>query len=305
MNVELPQTRPYGAVFIVGNRLSGGTVQTIGSIVVKAGFLLTASGSADTHVMTPDPDAGASALALADQGAPFADPVNGMDVSREADIAPFKPLADIAVEGFVSGFGVDTGSAEVRVDNTTWLTRAANPGDLNAASQADRGRHLFGYQPRSEDPRADEAGNPLSEPVPDPLHPTDFPLRAITPLDDIVGYNNLVLNFHRRGGGFAASPSIANALMNGQRVIVRKAGADALSVTLALPPLTVLYRTWCGDGPDKAPYWTRKRLSAMQADTLILRPDASRAEVIWRTVWPWHDEPIDSYRAVRVSEGGP
>ena len=86
---------------------------------------------------------------------------------------------------------------------------------------------------------------------------------------------------------------------------MRKADADALSVTLALPQLTALYRTWCGDGPDKAPYWTRVRLGAMRADTLILRPDAGRAEVIWRAVWPWTDEPADRYRAIRVSEEAP
>src|SRR5262249_39633806 len=101
------------------------------------------------------------------------------------------------------------------------------------------------------------------------------------------------------------SLSIGNALTNGQRITVRKASADALSVTLALPPLTALYRTWCGDGPDKAPYWTRKRLGAMRADTLILRPDARRAQGLWRAVGPWQHAPTDSYRAVRVNEGGP
>jgi hypothetical protein len=42
----------------------------------------------------------------------------------------------------------------------------------------------------------------------------------------------------------------------------------------------------------------------MRADTLLLRPDAGRAEVIWRAIWSWNDEPADTYRAVRVSEGG-
>ena len=46
MKIELPQTRPYGALFAVGNRLSGTAVQEIGSIIVKAGYLLTASGGA-------------------------------------------------------------------------------------------------------------------------------------------------------------------------------------------------------------------------------------------------------------------
>ena len=97
--------------------------------------------------------------------------------------------------------------------------------------------------------------------------------------------------------------AVSGALTAGQRVTVRKAGADTLSVTLAHPPLTALYRTYCGTGPDKPPYWTRIRLGVMRADTLILRPDAGRAEVIWRSIWPWADEPVDSYRAIRVGEG--
>lgn len=300
MNVELPQTRPYGAVFVVGNRLSGGAVQTIGSIIVKAGYLLAVTGGADTHAMTPDPDAAASALVLADQGALFADPDDGMDVSREADIAPFKPLADIVVEGFRGG--LDIAGAEVRVNGTTWLTRiedingdgvldATDVAGLEAASLADRNRHLFGYQPRSESPRQGDAD----------ADPTDTPVSLL----DFDNYSNRFLNFHRRGGGFTASAAIADTLSDGQRVTVRKAGADALSVTFALPQLNALYRTWCGHGPDKAPYWTRTRLGAMRADTLILRPDAGRAEVIWRTVWPWADEPADRYRAIRVTEESP
>lgn len=300
MMVELPQTRPYGALFAVGSRLSGGRVQEIGSIIVKAGYLLTASGGTDSHVMAPDTDAAASALVLEDVGSIGTD---GMDVAREADIAPFKPVSDIVVEGFVGGLGPS--GEEVRVDDALWLTRTEPNPPLPAFYLADRNRHLFGYQPRSLTPRDAEAGNPLSAPVPVPLEPGDFPLRDTTALGDIVGYDNRVLNFHRRGGGFTASSAVANALSDGQRITVRKAGADALSVTLAIPSLTALYRTWCGHGPDKAPYWTRVRLGAMRADTLILRPDAGRAEVIWRAVWPWTDEPKDSYRALRVSEEQP
>src|SRR4051794_41477096 len=97
MNVELPQTQPYAALFIVGTRLTAGAVETIGSVIVKAGYLLTRTSGTDTHVMTPDPAPAGSTLVLADQVIALSD---GPDVSREADIAPYKPLADIAVEGF-------------------------------------------------------------------------------------------------------------------------------------------------------------------------------------------------------------
>lgn len=299
MKIELPATRPYGALFAVGDRLSGNATQPIGSLIVKAGYVLSASGGADTHQMLPDPNAAASAIVAADQGAIGGD---GMDVTREADIAPYKPVSDIVVEGFLAG--LDASGATVRVNGAIWITRTEPNPPLPGIHLADRNRNLFGYQPRSLAPRAGEAGNPLSAPVPDPLLPSHFPLRGTTHLGDIVGYSNRVLNYHRRGGGFSATGAVSGAFVTGQRVSVHKAGAEAFSVTLALPPLTALYRTWCGRGPDEPPYWTRTPLGVMRADTLILRPDGGRAEVIWRSIWAWGAEPEANYRALRVTEGG-
>lgn len=299
MKLELPDTRPYGGLFVVGNRLSGGGVQEIGSIIVTAGFLLSPAGGGDTHAMTQNPDLAGSAPVLADKGSVGSD---GMDVTREADLAPYKPVSDVVVEGFLDG--LDLTGAEIRVDGSGWLARSEPDPALDAIYLADRHRHLFGYHPRALSPRQGEAGNPLSAPVPDPLEPEDFPLRDTAELENVAGYSNRALNYHRRGGGFSATAAVSAAFVAGQRVTVRKAGAEALSVTLTHPALTALYRTWCGTGPDKPPHWTRVRLGAMRADTLILRPDTGRAEVIWRAVWPWADEPEDSYRAARVTEGG-
>jgi hypothetical protein len=298
VKIELPATQPYTAMFVVGARLSGTTEQTIGAVIVKCGFTLVAGTGGDTHALAPAP--APVPLVLADQGTPFADPADGIDVAREADIAPFKPHADVVVEGFRAGLTI-TG-AELRVGGTTWLTRAedlnvdgvldsADTGNLSPASRADRNRHLFGYQPRTEAPRQSEAA----------ADPDDRP-KSLAQFDH---YANSFLNAHRRGGGFTASSAIAPALSNGQRITVRKAGADALSLTLALPSLSALYRTWCGHGPDAPPYWTRRPLGPMRADTLILRPDAGTAEVLWRTDWPWNAEPPSRYRAIRVTEGGP
>jgi hypothetical protein len=290
MKVELPITRPYGALFVVGTRLAAnGTAETIGSIIVKAGYRLTAGSGGDTHAMTTDPDPAASAIVTADQGALFQNSADGMDVTREADIAPFKPLADIVVEGFLAD-DPDNADAELRVNGAGWLTRAAELADLSAASRADRDLHLFGYQPRTENPRRADAFADAGD------RPRSLP--------EFDHYSNRFLNFHRRGGGFSASASVSAALTNGQHITVRKVGAEAFSITLAIPRLTALYRTWCGHGPDKAPYWTRIHLGDMRADTLILRPDSSSAEVIWRATWIWAAQPADRYRAVRVSEGG-
>lgn len=299
MKIELPQSRPYAALFAVGSRLSGTQVEVIGSIIVKAGYLLTATGGSPTHAMQLNPDAAASAIVMTDQGTIDS---NGMDVTREADIAPYKPVSDIVVEGFVSDLAAK--SAEVKVANASWLTRDLGNPPLSNFYLADRNRNLFGYQPRSLAPRKGEAGNPLTEPVPDPFDPDEFdgPDSAVL-LGDIVGYSNRALNFHRRGGGFAATASVSGALTAGQRIAVLKDGSEKFSVTLAHPPLTALYRTYCGTGPDKPPYWTRIRLGVMRADTLILRPEPGSAEVLWRSVWAWDDEPKDSYRAIRVSEG--
>jgi hypothetical protein len=309
MKIELPDNRPYGALFAVGNCRSNSAVQEIGSIIVKAGYLLAPSGGADTHVMEPDPDANASKVRVMDEGSIGSD---GMSVTREADTAPFKPVPDIVVEKFLAD--LDKTGAELRVDNTLWLTRVedinadgvANAADLAGLGPlgiADRSRHLFGYQPRNENPRKSEAGSPPTAPIPDPPKPPDFPLRGTTHLGDIAGYDNRALNFHRRGGGFAASAAVSGALTAGQRITVRKAETEKFSVTLKHPTLTALYRIYCGSGPDTPPYWKRIRLGVMRADTLILRPDLHSAEVIWRAVWRWADEHVDRYRAVRVSEG--
>ena len=298
MNVELPKTRPYGALFAVGTRLSaGGTVETIGSVIVKAAFHLTASGGSDTHAMSTDTNPAASALVMTDQR-------NGNDVTREADIAPYKPLADIAVEGFLGG--LDKQDVEVRVNGTLWLTRiqdinhdgvvdAADVAGLPTSGVHDRNLHLFGYHPRAERLRQNDAT------IADPTNPANWPKS----LDEFDYYDNSFLNFHRRSNGFTASGNIASQLGNGQRIAVRKAGSDALTVTLPLPRLSAMYRIWCGHGPDKAPYWTHTALGAMHADTLILRPDAANAEVVWRATWLWNAEPASSYRAIRVTEGGP
>lgn len=303
MNIELPQTRPYDGLFVLGSRLDdGGGAEEIGAIIVKAAYLLTPSGGTDTHEMVIDPDPDASTLLLEDKGE--ADP-DGFVVTRETDLAPYKPVPDIAVEHFLDG--LDGGGAEVEVDDTTWLTRSLGltPPDLVVPfHRRDGNLHLFGYHPRSLGPRASEAGTPpLDSSVPVPTLPT-FPPRETTLLGDIIGYQNRFLNFHRRGDGFTAAAAVSGALLAGQRITVRKAGADAFSVTLTHPPLTALYRTWCGHGPDRAPFWTRVRLGAMRADTLILNPDQGRAEIIWRAVWRWADAPKNSYRAVRVSEEG-
>jgi hypothetical protein len=295
MKIELPATRAYAALFVVGARLSGSAERTIGAVIVKCGFSLVAGTGGDTHALAPA--AAPVPLVLADQGA---DPADGIDVAREADIAPFKPLADVVVEGFRNGLTIS--GAELRIDGATWLTRAedlngdnvvdaADTADLSAASRADRNRHLFGYQPRTEAPRQGDAD----------ADPDDRP-KTLAQFDH---YANRFLNAHRRGGGFTASAAIAPSLANGQRITVRKAGADSLSLTLALPRLSALYRTWCGHGPDAPPYWTRRPLGPMRADTLILRPDAGTAEVLWRADWPWNAEPPDRYRAIRVTEGGP
>jgi hypothetical protein len=295
MNVELPRTRPYDALFVVGTRLAADErVEQIGSIIVKAAYRLESTTGADTHRMRPDTEhPEASRLVLSDDIV-----VETSDVAREADIAPFKPESDVVVEGFMAGLDAD--GAQVHVDGTWWLKRIEDrdeDGDVDdedieglpERGLRDRARHLFGYQPRAEEPRKSDA--------------TAASGAKPRSLDEFTVYHDRFLNYHRRGGNFEASAAVANPFASGQRLTVRKADQEAFALTLELPPLHALYRTYCGHGPDEPPYWTRIRLGAMRADTLILLPDAERAEVIWRAVWPWHDAAVDRYRAVRVTEG--
>jgi hypothetical protein len=42
----------------------------------------------------------------------------------------------------------------------------------------------------------------------------------------------------------------------------------------------------------------------MRADTLILRPQALTADILWRTSWPAAMEPEENYRKVQMRRGG-
>lgn len=313
MQITLPDAPNLAAMFLLGKRMHGGAVQEIGSILVKALYRLEpTSGSDDTHQLIPADSP--PEIVLADKGPPPPPPPwpDGFDVEREADIAPYKDRADIVVEGYLpEDFKPDVDPIQdpggmVKVDGATWLTRRAEPLliGLDPLPRADRNRHLFGYQPRTEAPREGEKGT-LDRVYPQPIPPGVQPLAT---LDDFVDYDNRFLNFHRRGQGYDVAVGVD--LPPGTRVEVFQtanvtAGTDPdLAVTLPHSPLTARYRAYCGHGPDRPTRWSIIRLGTMRVDTLILKPDPAEleAEVLYRTVWPWSDQPAEHYRAIQIQE---
>lgn len=309
MILELPTSRPYGGLFLVGSRRQGGAVQEIGSIVVKASYLLEPVAPASSeHGMSVDTNAAHSQPLLADEPG-----TGGGDVARECDAAAWKPQNDIVVEGFPDGVGAHE-TVELGVAGRAWIRRTQALAAPDPADLPERNRHLFGYHPRTVAPRRGQAGDALDgSPVPDPLpDPWEPLLEEPARLGDLDGFENGYANVHRRGGaGFARLAQAGGAFASGERVLVERITTgpsgeevreDAFAATLSFPSLFALYRTYCGKGPDTPPHWSRRRLGVMRPDTLILAPRDGRAIVLWRAVWPWGDEPIDSYRAVRVSE---
>jgi len=304
MRLELPARLPYRAIFLRGERVISDTgpassgIESIGSVVLRAAYTLNPAGGSH-WTMTPAPDGSPWDLRLADSvdnlpdpdAEPPEPPVEAQ-VRAEADIAPYKPLADIAVEGYMAN--ADAADTHLQVNGVDWLSRqTSSSAPAGSADLWERGQNLFGYQPRSASPRAGEIGDGESSSVPSPPVSIDW----------FADFHNRAMNFHRRGGGFTANTgAITSTLDPGQTVRIVRDSNTLFSLTLAFSRLSAMVCHWCGDGPDQAPYWKRFRLGPLRADTLILQPDSQRAAVLWRGTWPWDLVPADRYRAIRITE---
>ena len=100
-----------------------------------------------------------------------------MDVTREADIAPFKPWPISSVEGFLGG--LDVARARGAREQHTWLTAYRRPEATGAAarSTSPTATAICSATSRAPGPRAARRATRF-DPVPDPLDdiacPTSF-----------------------------------------------------------------------------------------------------------------------------------
>jgi hypothetical protein len=179
----------------------------------------------------------------------------------EHDMAAYKPEGDIIVV-------VGSSSAPLRL----WVNgvlRLSSPGGVEG----------FGWQPRSADPRKQDAG---SSPAPagSPL-PGDF--------------NNRYFNGYRRAARVGSMPHLAP----GDRVALERDDGSFYRFRLGGESLTAQYAYFRGTGADKDTRWLWQPLT-MRIDTLVIEPDSNRCYLVWRGSWRFEDQPVDRYRQLKV-----
>lgn len=307
MNIQLPDPTSFGGAVLSGWTVetAGGAEKMSGVIVVKAAYDLIDAGGASKNMMR-SADKNRFDIVYADTGAPIIDTkgtattaddkVVGYDLLREGDAALQKARADIVVKGW-GGAGVE---GRIIVDGIQWLFRATT-----ATGAPDVARNLFGWHSRTEDGR--KTGTPENYL---PNHDLDPQIRDELP----SAYGPEFNNFYRRSNGFSAiSAAQSMVLPSSKPVSIRKkTGAVLAALEVLLPELAMkaCLRCWCGDCEDKPGHWSIRDTISLVPDTLIVEPDANKAEIIWRGIFDW-DEPGDlpntrkpiEWRLAQVMEG--
>jgi hypothetical protein len=274
----LPEPGTYGAAVVTG-LVNTAAEQMRGVVVLKATYDLTGDGTVPRRPVLA-PGKGPHEIRMTDAGLPIIvqNAVVDFTLHAEADVALEKARTDIVVEGWVTfGHG-----GTVRVNGALWLSRSAIAPLLGDAND-----HLFGWHGRGEDGRA------LTDDAWQKTPPADLLPPQYTPL-----FNN----FYRRSLGFQA-PGNTVPLPSGAGVAIHKREDEtdaAYAFNLPTDRFTARVRTFCGDCPDKPNRWCIAESFALSPDTLIVKPAANRATVIWRGGWDWARHPVDSYRAVEI-----
>ncbi|MGD9749806.1 MAG: hypothetical protein AB7W59_02305 [Acidimicrobiia bacterium] len=204
-----------------------------------------------------------------------------VDVLRENDFAVAKARADVIVEGHLTG----AHGGRVTVDDRPWLSREMN---AKAASVgADTARNLFGWHQRTEPGRYPDEG---TEPLPKQL------------------YAPMLNNVYRRTPGFF-DLGIQAELPPGALVRVYQSpvgSGEAYAFHLPSTRYEARLRSAGADCPDQPRRWAIVKVLPMRADTLIVRPGADEAELIWRANWWLDDIDQTGLRVVQIveAEGG-
>lgn len=302
MQITLPDPTRYGAAFLV-NDLPTGRVATV---VIKQAFDLVTQADG-TRMMQPATSPARHAIVFEDAISTItetdADNVTttiGYLPRREADIAPEKPHADLAV----LGLGSTSGGGALKIGGRLWITRQAR----DYSADRDARENLFGFQAK---------GTPLrdiSARMPDPypkLPREDSDPKLTDPEKTLIietaaawetSYTAQFNNFHRRGNGFAFLGS-GPGLTGPQAVeIFRTSDASDTPVRIDLPDLTLSgrYRFHSGQCPDLPNRWAFVPLDALPADTAVFDMTANTAFILWRANWPFNDQPADAYRRIEI-----
>ena len=274
----LPDPGTYGAAVIQGLSATG-DVHRRGAVVLRGAFDLVEDGSGVRAMRLAD-DAARFGLVTADRGSGAS---GDFDLLQESDFSVEKALADIMVEGFI---GVEHGGEHggaVKVNGAVWRQRIANL--PLAARNADTGRNLFGWHRRTETGRSLTGAG-------DSVPKNTLPL----------GYSALFNNAYRRSTGFSA-PALQAGLPPGALVqVYQTPDASGAAYALRLPAgsYSARLRSAGLDCPDQPKRWAVTATFPLQPDTLILRPNANQAEIVWRADWRWSEFDEKRLRAVQI-----
>jgi hypothetical protein len=273
MKVELPSGPGYSGIFVRGLRSAGDTnaVEQAGAVIVRRTY--SVAGGALT------PDAGGETVVMADT-------INVIGstpwVVTENDLAISKRHGDVIVLG---GKAAGRGGA-VTFDGSVRLRRGtADSADFDLQT------NLFGWHPRNDPPRLDDA-----------RMTTGQPSAASDRYDRFQ-------NAQRR-----ATDAIAIALPNplpahaAVKVTQTKMGSETqdpvlMSFSYAMPALSLTLYVHEGRGPDRDTRWCPHPGGAMVFDTLVVRPATGKVAALWRQSWRWGSPGADTLRRAVVSEG--
>ena len=278
----LPAPGSYGAAVISGPSLTGGPHDR-GAVLMRAAFDLLGDGSGPRQPQL-SPAGDRFALAMQDR---FADPQQcNVDLIYESDFVLEKEKVDILVQGFL---GPDSDGC-VKVDHEIWLRRinpthsdASEPGEPPPFRAVDIQRNLFGLHGRTESGRRLGSGT-LASGLPS-------------------NYSAMFNNFYRRSSGFSAPQLQASLPSAGLVEIFHHAnghGVPAYALRLPATKFKARLRVAGPDCPDQPKRWAVAALLDLKADTLILRPEAHQAEMVWRAGWSWNDVEPSRFRGVQI-----
>lgn len=276
MDVVLPPGPGWSGIHLTGRRSAGDTsgVEAAGAVVVKRSY--RASGGALA------PDAAGEGIVLADSFTTDGDGSPWQTV--EGDTAIRKRNGDLIVLGAPPPN--QTGS--VHLGGTVWLRRNGPAG-----SDVDLGRNLFGWHPKQDAARLNDA-RMLTQPQPD------------SPGDRLDRFHNA-----QRRAGNPVTFSRQAALPDSGSVAVRH-GANpgdpdisVLDFSYAFPALRLTLFLAEPGVPDREERWCPHEFGDLDFDTLIIRPGTSATvSAVWRQSWPLAAAAPDRLRRAVVSEGG-
>jgi hypothetical protein len=283
MEVLLPSGPGYSALFVRGLRgvASSNAVEEAGAVIVKRSFAIAGGALV--------PDAGGDKLELADKLEVHDD---RPWVTYESELALAKSSGDIIVLGGRS----PARWAWVKIGATVWLKRDDQIQDPGGDADRDLEQNLFGWHPRSQVARRNDARMVTDRP--------DAP-----PTTAASDRYDRFQNARRRQGG-SIKVSREGALPSQGNMVVLRAPDDdednqteLLNVSYDLPPLELTLFIHHGRGPDRDTRWCPEPQPPLVLDTIVLRPELAKAHALWRRSWRWGVPGADTLRRALVSEG--